>query len=539
MYVDLSSFPTYVSSSPGTAAACFVGTSPRGPYTPTVQVNSWAEFTQWFGDFQTANPPPVPPNPPFSPLHLAVFSYFSAGGTSAVIIRAYRVGADGPQPASFSFSDQATTPVPTLQIGAANPGAWGNDLYIDISESSQISATAPHTPLTFTITVKYLGTLPSNVVEVWPNLTMSKPTTNVGTNNYAIDTVNSNYTGSKYITLTDLNSATTAPGNNPSPTPVNQVPGVGSVPASQQLAGGADGTPPDNPPPPSFTDYITAVELLGLYENQPVLLNLPGVTDTAVIGPIIGYSENRGNIFMVLDCPPGYLPQTMHDYAIGLSSTPQAAIYYPQVLISDPYSSVVGQTRLIPPGGFVTGLYIATDAARGIAKAPAGLGTSLLGVSGLEQTLTNTDQGLLTQANVNCIISIPGAGVVIWGARTLSPYLVTRYVPVERTLIYLSTELVAMTQFAVFEPNDWVLWNQVTSVLGQFLTSFWQTGGLSGQSASEAFFVSCDNTNNTPQTIQQGIINIQVGVALQYPAEFVVISIGQWAGGQSVTVTNP
>jgi hypothetical protein len=94
-----------------------------------------------------------------------------------------------------------------------------------------------------------------------------------------------------------------------------------------------------------------------------------------------------------------------------------------------------------------------------------------------------------------------------------------------------------MTQFAVFEPNDWVLWNMVTSVLSQFLTSFWQSGGLEGTSAAEAFYVTCDNTNNTPSTIQQGIVHVEVGVALQYPAEFVVIAIGQWAGGQSVSIT--
>jgi len=97
--------------------------------------------------------------------------------------------------------------------------------------------------------------------------------------------------------------------------------------------------------------------------------------------------------------------------------------------------------------------------------------------------------------------------------------------------------MVAITNFAVFEPNDWMLWNMVTSILSQFLTEFWQSGGLQGTSAAEAFFVTCDDTNNTAQSIQQGVVNVEVGVALQYPAEFVVISIGQWAGGQSVSVT--
>jgi phage tail sheath protein FI len=255
----------------------------------------------------------------------------------------------------------------------------------------------------------------------------------------------------------------------------------------------------------------------------------------------VGLAQNRGNVFLVLDPPPGYTPTAMQTWALNLSfRTEKAAVYYPQLVIADPYSPTAGATRTVPPGGFVTGMYIQTDQTRSVAKAPAGLGTSLLGVYGVEPTgvMTNADQGNLNTANVNCLVSVPGSGVVIWGARTLSAYLVTRYVSVERSIIYLSSQMVAMTKFAVFEPNDWILWNHITSVLSQFLNEFWQSGGLSGTSAAQAFYVTCDGTNNTLSTIQQGIVNVEVGVSLQFPAEFVVIKIGQWAGGQSVSVTN-
>jgi len=216
-----------------------------------------------------------------------------------------------------------------------------------------------------------------------------------------------------------------------------------------------------------------------------------------------------------------------------------AAVYYPQVIVADPYSPQLGQTRIVPPGGFVVGTYIATDTSRGVAKAPAGLTTSLGGVYGVEPTgiLTNDQQGTLNQINVNCLIPIPGYGVVVWGARTMSEYVVTQYVPVSRTLIYLSTEFVSLTRFAVFEPNDYVLWGSITSVLNQFLSGFWQSGGLQGLTAGDAYYVLCDSSINTVQSIQAGIVNVEVGVALQYPAEFVVIKIGQWAGGQSVSVS--
>lgn len=590
VYVSTSSFPTYVSATPGTAAACFVGPCPRGPFNSAANVsiptyvNSWREFTQLYGGFETVYPP--------SPLHLAVYSFFSAGGSGCMIIRAVRLDVNGPTPASASFNDQATVAVPTLKINADNPGAWGNNLWVDILPGSTVTPLGEVT--TFTIQVKYQGNGPTNVVESWPNLSMTPGSTNVGQNNYAPAIINNAYSGSNYISVVDLNAASvavrtvtdgvttiastafssitaafteadeggsiTGPGIPPG-TVIGEVASPTSIALSQpatatatavhvtitppawvnqpavtaasvNLTGGGDGQPI------TFQDQFSALQLLDQFPDQPFVINLPGYTTGSDISNVIGYAQQRGNGFVVIDCPnPSPPPATMVTYVNAMSASPQAAVYYPQVQISDPYSAVPGVTRMVPPGGFVVGQYISTDQKRGVQKAPAGLGASLLGAYGLEMTLTNSDQGNLTQANVNCLISVPGSGVVIWGARTLSPYLVTRYVPVERTLIYLSTQLVAMTKFAVFEPNDWVLWNSITQILSQFLTAFWQSGGLRGTSAAAAFYVTCDASINTPSTIQQGIVNIEVGVALQFPAEFVVISVGQWDGGQSVTTS--
>ena len=519
VYVDLSSFPTFASVTPGIARACFVGTAFRGPLTPTF-VTSWKNFTQYYGGFETAYPP--------SDLHLAVFSYFSAGGTSAVIIRAYRTDSSGPVIASFSFDDQSVAAQPSLKVSAANPGAWGNNIYIDILPGTILPTSGSDpTPLSFTVVVKYQGTTQNNIVEKWENVSLVQGSTVLGQNNYAPDVINSPYTGSNYITVTDLSIGNTTPTAPPENNPK-------ATTASQVLENGSDGSPI------TLTDITTAVELLDSYPDQPFVLNLPSISDATTLGPVISYAETRGDLFIVADPPAGVPDPTAIVAAAGaLVASAQVAMYYPLVQISDPYSAVPGRTRLIFPGGFVVGQYVSTDASRGVAKAPAGLSTSLSGATGLEFTLTNADQGTLTQGNVNCLIAVPGSGIVIWGARTLSPYLVTRYVSVERSLIYLSTQLVGLTKFAVFEPNDWVLWNQITSALSQFLTQFWQSGGLQGTSANDAFFVTCDATNNTPQSIQQGIVNVEVGVALQYPAEFVVISIGQWAGGQSVSVTTP
>jgi len=65
------------------------------------------------------------------------------------------------------------------------------------------------------------------------------------------------------------------------------------------------------------------------------------------------------------------------------------------------------------------------------------------------------------------------------------------------------------------------------------LRNYWQGGNLRGTTPDQAFYVKCDSTTTSFSDIQNGRVNIQIGVALQYPAEFVVITIGQLTGNAS------
>jgi phage tail sheath protein FI len=60
-----------------------------------------------------------------------------------------------------------------------------------------------------------------------------------------------------------------------------------------------------------------------------------------------------------------------------------------------------------------------------------------------------------------------------------------------------------------------------------FLSEYKNQGGLRGANNAQAFFIKCDAENNTATTIANGEVHIQVGVALQYPAEFIVIDLSQ------------
>jgi phage tail sheath protein FI len=114
------------------------------------------------------------------------------------------------------------------------------------------------------------------------------------------------------------------------------------------------------------------------------------------------------------------------------------------------------------------------------------------------------------------------------GARTLKQDgTANRYVSMRRSLIYLKKELQGLTQFALFENNDADLWARLRTSIGVFLTGYLNQGGLAGAGPTEAFFVKCDRENNSTDTVANGEVHIEVGVALEYPAEFVVLTLSQ------------
>lgn len=466
------------------SAAAFVAANPRGPTTAKL-VTSWSQYLSWYGGFGTAT----------EYLPHAVYNFFNNGGREAYVVR---VAGSGAVTATRTANDRAGTPLATLRIDATSPGLWGNTIYYDITDLGTDR---------FNLIVKYGGTTDAHIVERWADLSMVDSDAR-----YAPTVINSTSAGSAYIVVTDLNSATAAPNDRP------------AVQANQALATGTNG---------STFDVATALTQLDQVD-RPLNLNLPG--NSTDVGAALTYASGRGDVFVVIDPPSGNTSAQAITYATGLGSNSYGAVYYPWVQMADPASSAPGAMRMLPPGGAVIGQYASTDVLRGVYKTPAGLNSRIAGAVGVERFLTNTDLDNLNAANVNAIRQLPGAGIVILGGRTLKLSGSDKYVAVRRTLIYLRSSLVTSTRFALFEPNDERLWLLLRTMIERFLRTFWQGGGLRGTTPEEAFYIKCDDENNSPSTIANGEVRIEIGVALQFPAEFVVIKLSQREVGATVTV---
>jgi phage tail sheath protein FI len=131
---------------------------------------------------------------------------------------------------------------------------------------------------------------------------------------------------------------------------------------------------------------------------------------------------------------------------------------------------------------------------------------------------------------VSVIRRFPAAGIVAWGARTVSSDPEYRYIPVRRTAIMLRVSIYHGIQWAVFEPNDAPLWASLRLNIGAFMNGLFRRGAFQGATPAQAYFVKCDAETNPQGDIDLGIVNVLVGFAPLKPAEFVVVRIRQKVG---------
>jgi hypothetical protein len=199
-----------------------------------------------------------------------------------------------------------------------------------------------------------------------------------------------------------------------------------------------------------------------------------------------------------------------------------AAVYYPWIYVKQAGS---GSLCLVPPGGHVAGIYARVDIEQGVYKAPAN--QIVQGAVDLEFAVNRRQQDSLNPQGINCIINFAGRGILVWGARTLSNSSETKYVTVRRLLIYLEQSITKGTAWATFEINNEVTWMKVKTTIENFLTQTWRTGALLGAKQQEAYFVKCDRTTMTQSDIDDGRLNVLIGVAVTKPAEFMIIRITQ------------
>lgn len=243
---------------------------------------------------------------------------------------------------------------------------------------------------------------------------------------------------------------------------------------------------------------------------------------------IADHCERMSNRMAVLHAPGDAVPDNAADFLADIDSRGlYVAVYYPWVEVLDPEDP---KRRLtVPPAGHVAGVWARVDAERGVHKAPAN--ETLRGVIGLAYDVSDVEQIELNNWGVNAVRSFPGSGILVWGARTLAASDASdvehAYVNVRRSVNFIRQSVRQSTRWVVFEPNDDRLRTSVTAMVTDFLRGLWRKGVLVGKSPEEAFYVTCDETNNPPEEAAQNKLRCEIGVALVRPAEFITFHVSQ------------
>ncbi len=274
-------------------------------------------------------------------------------------------------------------------------------------------------------------------------------------------------------------------------------------------------------------------------ENELNIITAPGLNPNQQ-KEMLEYCERRYDVFAILDGPKERMQGEEIEKAGLLPASDKGfgAMYVPWVTVKNPFQDKeknYADEPVVPPSGFMAGIYARVDGTRGVHKAPAN--ETVAGITGLAYHINAREQGAYNVRGINCIRDFGGRGVRVWGARTLSTLSNPswKYINVRRLFIMIEKTIQLGSQWAVFEPNDHRLWARLKRNIWAFLSRVWASGALVGKTADEAFYVKCDEETNPKEEVDAGYVNIEIGISPVKPAEFVVFKIGQWDGGAAIS----
>lgn len=513
-----------------TSVAAFVGVTDSGPFNTPVRVTNWTAFTRQFGGLGWQRS-----------ASWAVNEFFNEGGANCYVVRL-----------ADSTGKPATAIVSGATLEAASSGTWGNSLRVCVSNSGAPQDTTPNPPATPVFTVQVLveahmldaatpgSPLAVQLLAAYVRHNGLSIATLGGSNYYLLESF-SGFTSvgadfAERINSQSLFVRVTRPGQGrPGNTP------------GQPLAcsGGADSTL-------AFSEGLEAlrtvkdISLLALPDTVGLVDGTGAanvVQQRQVINQALALCEELGSLFLVADPPFALNVQDILAFKAGtlgaggggtqaLNSS-YGALYYPWTWVFNPLSN---SHVPMPPSGSALGRYAYTDSEVGVWKSPAGVNDGALRtVTALAMPLTDADQDQLNPNGINALRNLINYGNVIYGARTLAQDSEWTYLSVRRLFIYVEQSLKNSLQWVVFEPNNEMLWASVSRDVNAFLTTLWQQGALFGATAQEAFFVTCDASNNSLGARAEAQLNIEIGLAPVYPGEFVILRITQETAGSDST----
>ena len=505
----------------GTAVAAFVGFTAQGPgddpsdplgLRPRL-VTNWMQFQSLYGGFLDG-----------ALLPHAVYGYFNNGGGSCYIVRVPHAGGTNGM-SRLALPSASRHDLETLRVEALREGAGTLSVVVEPTAAEGDKTDGDNRAATFSLKVR----VDDREVEAFPDLTFARGPRHVET----VVNKESRYVRVEAPAAQGVGSADRIPSAGTyalQPLPPNEQAVSGrEIEGDESECTGIRGL--------AIAEEVTMVAVPDLVTAATSDGRLDLDIYKAVQTALIDHCEGAGSRMAILDAPPGMGPQQVKEWRseVAMYDARFAALYYPWLKVANPAApgSANGDRMiLVPPSGHVAGVWARNDSTRGVWKAPAN--EVVRGALDVEQKITKGEQDLLNPVGVNCIRPFGTRGIRIWGARSLSSDPSWRYINIRRLFNFVEQSILNGTQWVVFEPNDLDLWKRVARTATFFLLGLWRQGALTGATPAQAFYVKCDAETNPPESVDEGKLVVEIGLAPVKPAEFVIFRISQWQSGEAV-----
>jgi phage tail sheath protein FI len=439
----------------GTSTAGMLGLTERGPVGVRL-VTNLGEFRRYYGGYLKE-----------SYLPAAVEGFFGNGGTRCFIARIISASADSAQ-----------ADLGGIFLRAVGPGTWGNNVGLMIMNSNADSSTDPLLPnagsKTFNMVIAYwknpmpdftvipaltAGATPGEI-KSWKKAVgdlLDKADVVESFDDLSITASSPNFFGKVIdsrsflikVTKTSDPDDEDKPDSDLTERPDNTATFLfltgGAQPGSLASLDDFKGDPAADAGKKRGLEAFREVDAINIVYCPDI--HWSGIADKqALQNAVKDHCESMKDRFAILDSSQGesVIPRIQNPVDSSF-----AAFYYPWIKVYDP---LLKDRRLVPPGGFVAGIYARTDIERGVHKAPAN--EIVKGALELEFLISKGQQDILNPKGINVIRQFPGRGIRIWGARTASSDPEWRYVNVRRLFLYVEESIKKGTQWVVFEPNN-------------------------------------------------------------------------------------
>ena len=174
----------------------------------------------------------------------------------------------------------------------------------------------------------------------------------------------------------------------------------------------------------------------------------------------------------------------------------------------------------VPLNGDVAGTCVITDRTDDPWFSPAGFNRGVIkNAVKLAYSPRKADRDTLYKNGVNPVINSPGAGIVLFGDKTLlaKPSAFNR-INVRRLFIVLEKAIATAAKFQLFEFNDAFTRAQFVALVEPFLRD------VQGRRGIYDFRVVCDETNNTPQVIDSNEFRADIFIKPAKSINFITLT---------------